>query len=148
MKIPDISDNLVNQVVEVVGKVCEVKDVQTVKKNEEKELVKQDVLIGDETKSCRLVLWQEDVISVEEGKCYKFAGLGVQQFSGVKYLTNTTDSTKVELIEEFEKVNEKCLGEEEEESGRSVKGEIVSVILVSEYLSCKFCRCKATVEYR
>ena len=37
-------------------------------------------------------------------------------------------------------------GREEEESGRSVKGEIVSVILVSEYLSCKFCRCKATVE--
>ena len=55
-----------------------------------------------------------------------------------------TDSTK-ELAEELEKVNEECLGgeDEEEESGCTVKGEIVSV---SEYLSCKFCRCKAAVE--
>ena len=49
---------------------------------------------------------QEDVNSVEEGNCYKFAGLGVRQFSGVKYLTYTTDSTKAE---ELEKLNEECL---------------------------------------
>ena len=44
-----------------------------------------------------------------------------------------TDSTK-ELAEELEKVNEECLGgeDEEEDCGCTVKGEIVSV---SEYLS-------------
>ena len=49
MKIADIAVN------QVVCKVNDVKDVQTVKKNEKKEL---DILIGDETKSCRLVLWE------------------------------------------------------------------------------------------
>ena len=37
--------------------------------------------------ACMLLLWEQDVNSVEEGKCYRFAGLGVRQFLGVKHLT-------------------------------------------------------------
>ena len=47
-----------------------VSDVAVVKKSDGKEFQKQDVVIGDETGSCRLVLWEEDVGSLEEGKSY------------------------------------------------------------------------------
>ena len=133
---------LVNQVIEVKGEVCEVKDVEDVKKKngDGKMLQKQDVLIGDETKSCRLVLWEQDLNSVEEQKSYQFVGVGVRMFGGSKYLSFTADSTK-ELAEDLEDVNEECIGDEEDEeqSGRTVRGEIVSVISATEYLSCKFC---------
>ena len=79
VKIADIADLAVNQTVEVVYKVLEVKDVQVVKRKQSdagKELRKQDVVIGDATKSCRLVLWEDDVNSVVEGKCYRFVGKG------------------------------------------------------------------------
>ena len=68
VKNADIDDLEVNQVVEVVCKVCDVKDVQAVKKRsgDKKERKKQDVLIRDETKSCSLGFWEQDVNSVEE----------------------------------------------------------------------------------
>ena len=37
-------------------------------------------MIGDETKLCRAVLWEQDVNTVEEGKWYRLTGLGVRQF--------------------------------------------------------------------
>ena len=53
-----------------------------------------------------------------------------------------------ELVEDIEDVNEERLGseDEEEESGYTVKGEIVSVISVSEYNSYRFCRSKVVDE--
>ena len=64
VKNADIADLEVNQVVEVV---CDVKDVQAVKKRSgDKKWEKQDVLIRDETKSCRLGFWEQDVNSFEE----------------------------------------------------------------------------------
>ena len=36
--------------------------------------------------------------------------------------------------------------ENEDDSGRSVKGEITAVISATEYLSCKFCRAKVVPE--
>ena len=131
VKIADVANLAVNQVVEVKGKVREVKDVEDVKKKngDGKMLQKQDVLIGDETKSCRLVLWEQDVNSVEKGKSYLFVGMGVRMFGGSKYLLFMADSTK-ELAEDLEDVNEECIGDEEDEeqSGHTVRGEIVSVI--------------------
>ena len=129
--IADIANLAVNQTVEVVCKVHEVKDVQVVKRKHGdagKELHKQDVVIGDVTKSCRLVLW-EDVNSVEEGKCYGFVGVGVRQFLTVKYLTYTASSTK-ELEEGMEDVNEERINltmvKLETSSVMTVRGNIVS----------------------
>ena len=51
-----------------------VSDVAVVKKSEGKEFQKQDVVIGDETRSYRLVLWEEDVGSLEEGKFARRGG--------------------------------------------------------------------------
>ena len=64
----------------------------------------------------------------------------------MKHLSFTTDSVK-EDVEDVKDVNEEMLGgEEEEESGHTVTGEIVSVISTSEYRSCKYCRCKVVVD--
>ena len=81
VKIVDVNSVAVNQVVEVSCEVWQVNDVGVVKKKgpkgDVKELQKQDVMIGDETNSCRLVLWELDVGSVEEGKSYRFVGVRV-----------------------------------------------------------------------
>ena len=64
----------------------------------------------------------------------------------MKHLSYTANSTK-ELVEDIKEVRINCLGgEAEEDSGYTVKGEIVSVISVSEYLSCRFCWCTAVPE--
>ena len=145
VKIADIVDLAVNEAVEVTCKVEKLKEVKIVKKKSgaRSELRIQDVVIGDETKSCRLVLWEGEVNSVEEGKSYRFVGVGVRKY-GVKYLAYTANSSK-EVVEDVENVNEEEIGgeEDEDDSGRTVEGEITAVISSSEYLSCKFCRSKA-----
>ena len=57
VKIAEIVDLIVNQGIRVVGKVVKVSDLEVLKKGDMKELKKQDVVIGDETGSCRMVLW-------------------------------------------------------------------------------------------
>ena len=50
-------------------KVVKVNEVSTVKKSGDgKELRKQDVMVADETGSSRLVLWEDDVNSLEGGR--------------------------------------------------------------------------------
>ena len=126
--------------------MTEVKSV-TRKRGDQEKLQKQDVSVGDETKSCRLVLWESDVNSVEEGKSYRFHGVVVKKWGMVKYLGFTSESTKEEA-EAVRNVNEEMIGDEEDEddSGRSVKGEVTGVISATEYLSCKFCRAKVVPE--
>ena len=52
------------------------------------------------------------------------------------------------LFKDYSSLILSCLGgeEEEEKSGYTVKGEIVSVISVSKYNSCRFCRSKVVPE--
>lgn len=64
VKIADIVSLSAGQNFDVT---CKINDVEKVKKKKEdgKELRKQELVIGDETGS---VLWEEDVESLEEGK--------------------------------------------------------------------------------
>ena len=86
-KIAEIVDLKVNQYVGVVCKIVKVNDVAIVRKSDGKELQKQDVVIGDETGSCRLVLWEEDVQGLEEGKSYHLLDVVVRTYGTAKYLS-------------------------------------------------------------
>ena len=77
VKISDLLSVSLSQVVNVVAKVVSIKDVEKVIKKDGHALKKQDVMIGDKSGSCRLVLWEGDVSSIDEGKMYQFNGLTV-----------------------------------------------------------------------
>ena len=57
------------------------------KNEDEKEFKKQELKVGDKTGSCRLVLWQEDVESLEDGKYYRLVDVGMQVRCGRNYLS-------------------------------------------------------------
>ena len=146
VKISDIASLTGSQEIEVKCKVVKVNEVSAVKKSGDgKEPRNQDVIIADETGSCRLVLWEDDVNSLEEGKSYCLLDMGVRRYGAMKYLSFTVKSSK-EMID-LENVNEEdATGEESEDSGHVVSGEISAVISTSEYLSCKFCHSKVVSE--
>ena len=81
VKIADIVKVSAGQNVDVTCKVVEIGEVENVKKKSEdghgKEFRKQELKIGDDTGSCRLVLWEADVESLEEGKSYRLVDVGV-----------------------------------------------------------------------
>ena len=59
-------------------RLVKVNDVAVMRKSDGKEFQKQDAVIGDETGLCRLVLWEEDVGSLEEGKSYNLLDVVVR----------------------------------------------------------------------
>ena len=147
VKVADIGSLTVKQEIELTCKVVKVSDVSLVTKSRDsKELKKQDVMIGDETGTCRLVLWEDDVESLEEGKSYKFGSIGVRSYGGIKYLSFTVKSSK-EGVEDLEEVNEELIeGEDSDDKGRSISGEISAIISSTEYLSCQICHSKVESE--
>ena len=104
-------------------------------------------MVGDETGTCRLVLWEGDVESLEEGKSYWLIDVGVRSYDGTKYLCYTANSTKEETVKDLEEVNEEFVGgEDSEDMGRSMSGEVSAVTSTAEYFSCKFCHSKVELE--
>ena len=148
VKVSDIGLLKVKQDVELMCKVVKISDVSSVKRSGGgKELKKQEVMVGDETGTCRLVLWEGDVESLEEGKSYRLIDVGVRSYDGTKYLCYTTNSTKEETVKDLEEVNEEFVGgEDSEDMGRSMSGEVSAVTSTAEYFSCKFCHSKVELE--
>ena len=139
VKIADLLSVSLSQVVNVVAKVVSIKDVEEVTKKDGHALKKQDVIIGDESGSCRLVLWEGDVRSVEEGKTYRFNGLTVKQYDFHKYLSLGANGSKTEC-EDLGEVNEEdLLAEESDSKMKCITGEVLCVISSSEYPTCKLC---------
>ena len=98
VKIADISSLMTGKdsKVGVKCKVVKVGDLSTVKKSGDgKELKKQDIMIGDDTGSCRLVLWDDDVNSLEKGKSYCLVNLGVRMYNSTKYLCYRYNNSNV-----------------------------------------------------
>ena len=82
-------------------------------------------MVRDETGTCRLVLWEGDVESLEEGKSYRLIDVGVRSYDGTKYLCYTANSTKEETVKDLEEVNEEFVGgEDSEDMERSMSGEV------------------------
>ena len=128
VKIAQIVDLTVNQGIRVVGKVVKVTDVEVVKRGDGKELKKQNVVLGDETGSCRMVLWEDDVGSLEVGKTYDLVDVTVRKYGMTKYLSYSVRSSK-KLGDNIADVNDENIsGEDSEEAGRGVIGEISTVI--------------------
>ena len=121
-------------------------DVDTVKKKltnvSDKQLKKQDVVIADGTGSCRLVLWEFDVQSMQEGKSYHLIDVGLRKYGTTKYLSYT-DNSSAKLIEDLEDVNEQDI-EFPTDTDHTVTGDISAVLSANQYLQCKFCRSKMT----
>lgn len=91
-------------------------------------------MIWDETGMCLLVLWEENVQGLEEGKSYCFTDLGVRTHGGIKYLSFTTKSVKV-AVEDLQEVNKEFIqGEDSDGIDQSVAGEISVVISSAELI--------------
>ena len=101
-----------------------------------KQLTKQDVTIVDQTESSRIVLWEEDVGSLEVDKSYYFKNIGVRQYANQKFLSMAPASSK-NAIDDIGEVLEDA---NDERGSPSIDGEIDSVLSLTDYRHCKVCK--------
>ena len=120
----------------VVVKVVSLASAEKVKSGSGKEFTKREV-VGDSSGKSRLVLWENDIEWLDLDKCYRLENVGIRMY---EYLSLVSCSciysigdigviSDVDLEEDYSSVSYQC-----------VKGEIVGVVSVEEYLSCFQCK--------
>lgn len=117
-----------------VNKVTEPTEVPTGKK-------KQDVIV-DSSGSCKCVLWEEKIESLNEGDSYLLKNFVVQEY-GTKYSSMAKEGCEIVAVKDIgETVDDDEVLQDENEV--LTNAEIVGVASLEQYKSCL--RCKGRVE--
>ena len=99
-------------------------------------LMKQDVMIADETGKARLTLWQDDINKLEVNKSYKFQMLTVRSFNALKYLSPPKHGWSFELCDDIDVGDQPNDDDTQEVIDASVDG----VSYIGTKFSCLVCK--------
>ena len=83
IKLKDINSRNTNDKVCVDAKVLSVSQPAKVSGN----YTKQDITLADSDGVAKMVLWQNDIGKLTEGKTYHFTNVGIRSYQGTKYLS-------------------------------------------------------------
>ena len=137
-----LKDVAEHQRVTVTGKVLSVSGTEQITmKSSGKLLTKRDFVIADCTAVYRGVAWQDYMETVKEEHSYKMCNATVKSFNGLKYVSIGENSV-IEEIEDIGEVIDDTEIEDPPGGTQVVKGEIVAVIAVDAYKSCRNCNAK------
>ena len=141
--LEDLKDSAENQKLNIIGKIVSISPPEKLRsKGSGNELQKQDFVIGDCTATCRGVLWEQQVDTLEINQSYKMLQVTVRSFNGRKYFS-LGEKCEIEKIEDIGEIVDDDL-----DNGNGgavvVKGEIVAVIGIDSYRSCRNCNAKVS----
>ena len=100
--------------------------------------LKEEFTLVDGTGVCRGVAWQQCIGTLKERCSYKFVHITVRSLNGKKYLSLGEMCT----ISEVEDIGNVVDDGIDECHGVVVKGEVVAVVSMESYISCRKCYCK------
>ena len=94
-EIDEVAAQVGNKVC-IHGKVVSMKEMDEIKsvKGDGAVFKKQECMLADKSKACRLVVWEKLINTMENGKSYKISNVSVKSYSGDNYLS-TVDASKV-----------------------------------------------------
>ena len=104
--------------------------------------VKREVCIADHTAATRVVLWEQHVNALEEGKCYKLKNFHVKEFQLKKHLSMPKSDFEITEIDNIENTVTQPPDDEEHTVIKDVQ--IIGVHQLDSYKTCL--QCKARVE--
>ena len=122
--------------VAIRGKVVLMKNVEKLETSSGL-LTKRDCVLSDESKACKLVLWEELVNVVETGKCYSISNVSVRTYSGEKYFSSSKESEVQEIAEIVGALDEGHVIDNED-----FVGDIIGVISCNSFRCCLSCAAK------
>lgn len=106
----------------------------------EASLHKQDCTICDKNGSIRIVLWQDNIDKLMEGKSHRIQNVLLRQYEGIKYLSFSESA----VLEEIEDIGDVISDEDLQpcEDAQTAEGETVAVLAIDMYTSCISCNGK------
>ena len=145
VQLENVEDVSVNQKVTVIIKVFKLSEPDKVTNTQNKELRKQECMVGDASSSCRVVLWEDDVGSLVEDKSYGLNDATVRSYNGINYLSMRSKST-ITPIDDIGYIVQEIPNEEGGIASITVEGEIDAVLSCDNYTACLACNSKIVSE--
>ena len=104
---------------------------------------KQDILVGDSTRTARLTLWENEIWSMKENNSYKLNGMVVCEYCGVRFLSTSRENSHIVEVDDIGSIHT----EEEEvplnSNTSTIKNaHIIGVLDIDTYNSCLKCSSK------
>ena len=115
--------------------------LQTEQVGQDKKL-KRDVLIADHTATAKVVLWEQQVDSLEKGKSYTLKNVHVKEFKSKKHLSIPKNDFEITIINDLEDTVDEI--QTDDEHTTLYNPQIIGVTDLDNYRSCL--QCKARVE--
>jgi len=141
-----VKDVAEHQHVTITGKVVSVSATeQVILKNSGKSLLKMDFVIADCTAVYRGVAWEGHIKTVKEEHSYKICNATVRSINGSKYIS-IGENCAIKEIEDIGEVIDDVNIEDPPGAAQVIIGEIVAVIAMDEYKSCRNCTAKVIEE--
>ena len=102
--------------------------------------VKRDVLVADRTATAKLVLWEQHVNHLEEGKSYCLKHFHVKEFKSKKHLSMPKNDFSITLIDDLEDTVDEIPTDDEHTT--IYNAIIIGVAELDNYRSCLQCRAR------
>ena len=137
--LEEVKDIAENQHITINGKIISLSaSEQVVAKSTGRKFSKQDFTIADCTAAIRGVAWEDHFNALKEDSSYKIVSATVRSFNGAKYVSLGEKST----VEELSDIGD-VVGEELVYHGAGdvtvLKADIVAVMSIESYISCRVC---------
>ena len=107
---------------------------------------KQDILVGDETGTVRVTVWEEEIGKVKQDDSYRMSGMMVREFRGCRFLSTSKEGSRIEAIADIGDVKEESVEDEREYQSNQplqlTNARVVGVHYLDQYTSCLKCTAK------
>ena len=104
--------------------------------------VKQEASVADHTAATRVVLWEQHVDALQEGKCYNLKNFHVKEFRSKKHLSMPKSNFEISPIDNIENTVKPLPEDDEYTTIHDVQ--VIGVQQLDSYKACL--QCKARVE--
>ena len=104
--------------------------------------IKRDVIVADGSGTAKVVLWEQHIDALQEGKSYSLNNFHVKEFKGKKHLSVPKADFEITPIDDIQNVVNEVLDDDEVTVIQNPQ--IIGVIELDNYRSCL--QCKARVE--
>ena len=140
IQLSDLHDLATGQIVNVVCKVVALSLPQEVHTKNGKQLVLQNLTVGDAKACTQLTLWENQVNMLKENETYDIKYVKIKQFNFKKSLSASPDSTYIPTSDIGNVEQE--MSDDEHTTREVINGEIDVVVNVEKYNSCAVCKSK------
>ena len=140
--VADMKDTVKRQIVTVHGKIVSLKEPSVAIRKTGKAFRMQECILGDPSMAVKLIIWENEIGTVQQESCYVFINVKVKEYDGEKHLSTFAESE----IEAADDIPGEVSTNLMQSSHKQIQAVVSGVKSVLKYKICTSATCSAKVD--